>query len=474
MDKILIVGSSHSAYGALLKLESVDNIDITLIDSSDLEIKNSTDCVFSNVYSYPNRIKGDKYFDTSSFENIDKKTPYPSKIFGGNSNFWGGTLSDIDKEIINSFKKEGIQIEKYFELIKAKFNKLSFDSNTINDLNYVNTKRENRIYKNLTKFNNDYLQTSPSTICLDGSVSQQEINKNQICDVCKGYAWACKEDTIWSSKSYIKKLIESKKIKYLANTSLISFKDLPKEVSCYLKTDEKIKNFKFDKIFICAGAMGTAKILLNSFEELNSIEIKNSDLYTIPFFNIRRDGEKRHSFSDIFISYKNNANSFIQLYSFSTGVFKLSTDAVKIAKYFQSFPSTLFKNFGGLFVYIGQENSTRFLISKQNDILKYIEVNTYFNFLKYFKNVIIKLIKVGIIPLPFLLKKYSYGTSNHYGSSFPHNKNKEKFTTDRLGRLPKTDNVHILDATVLPIIPAGPIAVLICSNSYRIVEEIYS
>ena len=74
MDKILIVGSSHSAYGALLKLESVDNIDITLIDSSDLEIKNSTDCVFSNVYSYPNRIKGDKYFDTSSFENIDKKT----------------------------------------------------------------------------------------------------------------------------------------------------------------------------------------------------------------------------------------------------------------------------------------------------------------------------------------------------------------------------------------------------------------
>ena len=35
-------------------------------------------------------------------------------------NFWGGTLSDIDKEIVDSFKKEGIQIEKYFELIEGK------------------------------------------------------------------------------------------------------------------------------------------------------------------------------------------------------------------------------------------------------------------------------------------------------------------------------------------------------------------
>jgi len=84
------------------------------------------------------------------------------------------------------------------------------------------------------------------------------------------------------------------------------------------------------------------------------------------------------------------------------------------------------------------------------------------------------LIKSGVVPLLFLKKYYNFGKSNHYGGQFPHSNNPDTLNTDRLGRVKGTTNVHIMDASVLPIINTGPITGTIMANSYRITKEVFT
>jgi len=43
--------------------------------------------------------------------------------------------------------------------------------------------------------------------------------------------------------------------------------------------------------------------------------------------------------------------------------------------------------------------------------------------------------------------------------------------SDNLGRPRRSKNIHIVDASILPTIPPGPITFTLMANSRRIVEE---
>ena len=83
-----------------------------------------------------------------------------------------------------------------------------------------------------------------------------------------------------------------------------------------------------------------------------------------------------------------------------------------------------------------------------------------------------KLFRTKVILLYFLKKEYLYGTSYHLGSQFPISSSPEKFSSDTLGRVGKCENVHIVDASVLPEVNIGPVTKLIMANSFRIGIEL--
>ena len=45
------------------------------------------------------------------------------------------------------------------------------------------------------------------------------------------------------------------------------------------------------------------------------------------------------------------------------------------------------------------------------------------------------------------------------------------FQTDKLGRVPAMDRVHIVDASVFPTIPATTITLSVMANAHRIATE---
>jgi choline dehydrogenase-like flavoprotein len=61
--------------------------------------------------------------------------------------------------------------------------------------------------------------------------------------------------------------------------------------------------------------------------------------------------------------------------------------------------------------------------------------------------------------------------SYHFGGSFPHATGRSELGTDRLGRLPPWRNIHLVDASVFPTVPATTFTLTIMANAHRIATE---
>jgi ferredoxin len=66
------------------------------------------------------------------------------------------------------------------------------------------------------------------------------------------------------------------------------------------------------------------------------------------------------------------------------------------------------------------------------------------------------------------------GMSYHFGGSFPHRArgaSSSGLATDRLGRLPAWDRVHLVDGSVFPTVPATTFVLTLMANAHRIASE---
>ena len=213
--------------------------------------------------------------------------------------------------------------------------------------------------------------------------------------------------------------------------------------------------------------------MLNS-DIVNQVEIKSSDLIQIPFLKLFKTGLKNESFTDLFANYEDDSNSFfIQIYFFSKSVLMLSSNIIKFVKFVKFIPNAFLNFFGGIFLYLNEDDSSTLIISKSSDGLtvgtKNLKSENKKNNLKILKKA---LKSNSIIPLGMIQKEYLYGSSNHLGGQFFHNNlNKYKNSSDREGRVKNLENVHIVDSSVLPYIDAGPLTFTMMCNSYRIGKE---
>ena len=80
---------------------------------------------------------------------------------------------------------------------------------------------------------------------------------------------------------------------------------------------------------------------------------------------------------------------------------------------------------------------------------------------------------LGFFPIFLMTKINKIGRGVHFGSSFPMTTSKDKeFYSDLYGCPLDYKNVHIVDASIIPSIEAGPITSTVMANAYRIGSEI--
>ena len=74
--------------------------------------------------------------------------------------------------------------------------------------------------------------------------------------------------------------------------------------------------------------------------------------------------------------------------------------------------------------------------------------------------------RLGILPLS--LRRGTPGDGNHLGGSFPMRHNPTMLETDSLGRMTALPRVHLVDASVLPGLPATTFTLTVMANAHRI------
>ena len=132
-QKILIVGSGPSGLSSINVLSKLKNYEITLIDNSNFQLKEkSADCYFKNTFDLGNRITNDEVIFDNQYSNYyQNDLPDISKSFGGFSNVWGGTISQMNEKDSLIYHELGINLhedyKEIYRLINTTTKKISED-----------------------------------------------------------------------------------------------------------------------------------------------------------------------------------------------------------------------------------------------------------------------------------------------------------------------------------------------------------
>tara|TARA_B100000886_G_C20426230_1_gene494172 strand:- start:4939 stop:6363 length:1425 start_codon:yes stop_codon:yes gene_type:complete len=460
---ILLVGSGPSIYSSTIKLLDNPNLDLTLVDNSDLThlTDSNFDCFYDDKFINSSRLKSDEIFNSPS--TIENKI---TKNFGGLSTVWGSAVHRyLDKERI-VYKDLDIELNKYYSYFDQSEYFLTNDlDKQKNFINIDSDIQATRFIKNNPKSGNNF-SYSRFLYNYEGEKS------TKICSKCGSLEILCSVNSLWSTTKKLKELIDSNKIKYIPNHELVSFSETSDEIICRLKSHKDVNiEKKFDYIFIGAGAFGTSKILLRS-KVVKNVLIQNSDAVSLPFLKQSTMSINRISHPLIFSNTEIEGKLlFSQIYFYSDNLLKIFFESKLINNAANISPLILKNLFGGLRIFIDPTISSKIKLKYSNGNIssEFISqdkklVNRVLS--RYFKS----LRRSGIYPINFLKKELLYGESYHFGSQFSHSKTLDINNSNINGNVNGLKRTFVVDSSVLPSVNTGPITYTVMANSLRISE----
>lgn len=238
-----------------------------------------------------------------------------------------------------------------------------------------------------------------------------------------------------------------------------------------------------DRVFLGAGVLPTAKIVLASRELYDTPRwILDSQYFLFPLLQLARsrgvETEELHTLSQIFLEILDPKISphtvHLQLYSYND----LLPTAVRSGLGPLAWPWLVRRVVERMMIvqgYLHSDHSSRIRIELRKgagrpQLLASPEPNPHTP--KMVKSVLRKLArlapKLRAIPVEPLLQIAAPGRGFHCGGTFPMRAHPEQLDTDMLGRVPGWNRVHLIDASVLPSIPATTITLSVMANAHRI------
>ena len=479
--KIAVIGSGPSGWATCKKLLQL-GYEPTLIDSALQE---------NDLYTRSTKLRNQK-LDKKLF--FGSNLPYrmfpvgprilindvkvtPSFSEGGFSLVWGSTMLPYSKLDTTDWPFDIASLnDMYQEIatwvpIAGHNDRLStIYGNYFSRKNVIPSQRVLRILESIDQSDDNFV--------VGASRLAVETGKNDIngCFYCGSCLDGCPGSFIWST---IGEKLNVPRLKL----RVISLRETQNKVLIDGLTidGQLINNLNFDKVFLASGPVESFRILATSKIVSEDAVLQDSSMFYTPIYMPKKLGNvKKNSFalSQIFIRLKFNKSfngSLYQLYDFSEGLLERTRNLNYFTRIIPRLAYRIVLR--RMMIGIGYLNSidspsiemklmtdgtVRIVLSKIGRSLKFR--NTLIN--KSNLELTKKLSKIRILPINFLSKIASPGEGFHYGAWLPIG---EK--SDLLGRPNDCINIHVVDSSVLPSIPPGPITYTLMANAVRIVED---
>jgi len=522
-----VIGSGPSGIGATLALLE-KNLPVTIIDSGedleqekkiiinrmsqmepaewsleDIKILKSALSVSTKGVSQKLAYGSDfPYRKPPEFEFAESSTAtlLPSFAKGGLTNVWGAALLPYHQRDIHNWPITVQDLEPFYKKILSWVPMASVEDDFLKNFPLYTqenpslkpSRQAKRWLEELEK-NKSLLSNVGFTFGRSRLAIAAQSNMDMVgCKYCGLCMYGCPYDSIYKTSLTLDTIKQNKNVTYVKDTIVENLKEENGKViiKARSKTGNQSKSFIAKRVFLGSGVVPTTKIMLSSMRAYDkSVFIHDSQHFIIPmirYTNVKgTNREELFTLSQLFFEYfdtsEANYASFFQAYTyndfFPVALKKLLGPLFPLASPFISLvlgrliilQGYLHSNLSGrveLTLKHSHKNETEKLVIKNVKNLStkeavQIEGRRFWKYRGYFKS-------FPLLPLSSLSQ---IGHGNHYGGTFPMQKNPDNLESDIFGRIKGWERVHLVDSSTFPSIPPGPIVLTIMANAYRIAHS---
>jgi choline dehydrogenase-like flavoprotein len=240
-------------------------------------------------------------------------------------------------------------------------------------------------------------------------------------------------------------------------------------------------SFEAGRVYLGAGVIPTAQILLRSQDAYEQpLTLRDSQYFLFPILLTRRvrdvETEALQTLSQVFLELNNPQITrrcvHLQIYTYSDMIAGAVRRALGPLKMFARQVQERLVIVQG-YLHSDESSSIEMRLKRdgQKDVLQ-LEPKLNLEAPRAIKRVLRELLKqrraLGGFAVPPMLQVARPGRGFHCGASIPMREKPAKFESDLLGRPAGWSRVHIVDASVLPTVPATTITFSVMANSHRI------
>ena len=313
------------------------------------------------------------------------------------------------------------------------------------------------------------------------------------CVQCGLCMTGCPYSLIYSASQTFDRLRHSGRIAYHSNLlayrvgqrgdqAVVNARDL---------NDGQHHEFTADRAFLACGALGTTRLVLGSLQHyFRPVPLSESVQLFVPTLSTRatRDPRGARTFTlnqfNLLVDTQGDGvdTSLIHFYPYNPA-FLESLPAPMRRKHLSAVTTTLLGRISIGLGYLPSWHSPRLLVTaKPRPTGELPELTIDQEGSHRSAAMVRRVLQTLMCAAPLLdlwpvvpLVRVSPGAkSYHFGGSFPHSASPPidgELQTDRTGRLPQWDNIHLVDASVFPTVPATTHGLSIMANAHRIVSE---
>ena len=303
------------------------------------------------------------------------------------------------------------------------------------------------------------------------------------CVYCGHCMTGCVYGCIYNSADTVRELRGNKNFRYEGNVIVTKLRENGGAVSieAFHRQTGQALSFEAGRVYLAAGVIPSAQIILRSQEAFDQpLTLRDNQYFLFPIILARRargvETEALFTLSQVFLELDNPGISrrsvHLQIYTYSdaiAGAVRRSLGPLKV------FARQVLERLVIVQGFLHSDDSSAIEMTLKRDGQKdFLQLEPRLNpeTPRTIKRAVTEVLKqfraLRGIAVPPMLQIARPGRSFHCGGSIPMRAQPERFESDCAGRPSGWSRVHVVDASVLPTVPATSITFSVMANAHRI------
>ncbi len=401
---------------------------------------------------------------------------------GGFSNLWGAVIQPLRDDELDGWPINGKEMAPHYAAISRLVGR-----NSAPDLRP--SSQAQALYADLLESRNVLQQQGISFDYPGVAVRTTDLNGPRGCRYCGLCLFGCPYDSRYTAACTLDDLVREGRAAYEPDVLVrkVARADGAVRIEARSRSGDA-RVFVAERVFVAAGLLESTRIVLESLGVYGKpLRVNHSDIFTLPLLRYRGAAgiqhERLHTLCQLTAEIEDASvcahRVHLQFYGYNELYRQLLAARIgpfagPLAPALQSLTSRLFVIFG--YLHSGVSSSIQLTLSANANAMVTLEGKINPEALRICRAIARRLRQLHMcfkaFPLQSQLRLDLPGGGYHSGGTLPMRRTPKPLETDRWGRLPSLPGVHVVDASVLPVVPASPTAFTVMANAHRIASGV--